>query len=136
VEYAEVDESNLCNYATRKLLRTVVSPWRQGESKEIELPATGRRKKPATGRSVTWMREIFNEWAIFTCTLPKGHKGLHEGNQKVMFSLLNTVTQEKTYTLKAQTTPPTPHYTDGMPEVEVNLEQVIPRDELPGETLE
>ena len=125
-----------CSFATKKLLRTVVSSWRQLETKTAS-PTPAGEKKAARGPHVTavWARDIYQAWEILTCSLPEGHKGAHQGSFQVVHSLLNTVTEEKTYSPKQKPQPPKPHYTDGMPEADIAAEFVIPPDQLPPETV-
>jgi hypothetical protein len=53
---------------------------------------------------------------------------------EIAYSLLNTITEEKIYTTGQEIEPPTPHYTDGIPLVEVAATEIIPPDKLPHET--
>jgi hypothetical protein len=84
---------------------------------------------------VVWTRDIYNEWEILTCFLPAGHTGNHQGNFRIVYTLLNTITEEKTYKPGEKVTPPAPHFTDGMPEVGIADEQVISISQLPTEDL-
>jgi hypothetical protein len=120
-----IDHESLCQFTARKLLRVVTSNWRQGEGTPV----------PKGSRTVVWTREIYNEWEILACFLPAGHSGNHQGNFRIVYTLLNTITEEKTYKPGEKVTPPAPHFTDGMPEVEVADEQVIPLSQLPTEEL-
>ena len=52
-----------------------------------------------------------------------------------MYTLLNTITEEKIYNPGQEFMPPSPHFTDGMPEVEITTDQVIPISQLPVEEL-
>jgi hypothetical protein len=129
-------EGSLCSFTGKKLLRTVVTSWRQMEVKNITLPPSGK-KTAATrpGFEITWARDIYNEWEILTCSLPEGHRGTHESSLQIAYSVLNTITEEKVYSRKQELTPPTPHFTDGMPELEMAADQVISPEQLPAETL-
>jgi len=129
-------ERSLCDFTGKKLLRTVVTSWRQMEVKNITLPPSGK-KTAATrpGFEITWARDIYNEWEILTCSLPGGHRGTHEGSLEIAYSVLNTITEEKVYSRKQELTLPTPHFTDGMPELEIAADQVISPEQLPAETL-
>jgi len=120
-----IDQDSMCSFTARKLLRVVTGPWIQGE----EPPATQE------SRVVVWTRAIYNEWEILTCFLPDGHTGSHQGNFRIVYTLLNTITEEKTYSPGEEVTPPAPHFTDGMPEAEITDEQVIPLSQLPTEDL-
>jgi hypothetical protein len=120
-----IDQDSLCNFTARKLLRVVTSSWQQGEGP----PATKR------SQAVVWTRNIYNEWEILTCFLPAGHTGNHQGNFRIVYTLLNTITEKKTYKPGEEVTPPEPHFTDGMPEVEITDDQVIPLSQLPTEDL-
>ena len=129
-------DGSLCNFTAKKLLRTVVASWRQMEIKNITLPPSGKKtgaNRP--GFEITWTRDIYNEWEILTCSLPGGHTGAHEGSRQIAYSVLNTVTEEKVYSRKQELTLPTPHFTDGMPEVEIAADQVISPEQLPAEAL-
>ena len=112
-----------CNYTARKLLRVVAGAWRQTKTKTQD------------GSVVVWARDTYNEWEILTCLLPTGHAGNHQGNFQIVYTLLNTITEEKAYEPGQKVSPPTPHFTDGMPEVEITSDQVIPSEQLPTETL-
>jgi hypothetical protein len=120
-----IDQESLCSFTARKLLRVVTGSWRQGEG------------PPATKGSqvVVWTRDIYNEWEILTCFLPAGHTGNHQGNFRIVYTLLNTITEKKTYSPGEKATPPEPHFTDGMPEVEIADDQVISISQLPTEDL-
>jgi hypothetical protein len=49
--------------------------------------------------------------------------------------MLNTITEEKAFSSGEEITPPEPHFTDGMPEVEIATDQVISLSQLPTEEL-
>lgn len=120
-----IDQDSLCSFTARKLLRVVTGTWRQGEG-----------LKAAKGSQVVvWTRDIYNEWEILTCFLPAGHTGNHQGNFRIVYTLLNTITEERAYSPGEKVTPPEPHFTDGMPEVEIADDQVIPLSQLPTEEL-
>ena len=70
-----------------------------------------------------------------TCFLPSGHPGNHQGNFRIVYTMLNTITEEKAYNPGEEVTPPEPHFTDGMPEVEIAADQVISLNQLPTEEL-
>jgi len=129
-------EGSLCSFTGKKLLRTVVTSWRQREVKNITLPPSGK-KTAATrpGFEIAWARDIYNEWEILACSLDEGHRGTHEGSLQIAYSALNTITEEKVYSRKQELAPPAPHFTDGMPEVEIAADQVISPEQLPAETL-
>jgi hypothetical protein len=129
-------ESQLCNHVSRKLLRTVTGQWRQANSSTTILPSEEHEKgktESKTGLVVTWARDIFHEWEILTCSLPTAHNGKHKGSSEVVYSLMNMTTEAKTYGPGIEINPPAPHITDGMPEVEIDEDQVIPVEQLPGE---
>ena len=123
---AVIDQDSLCSFKARKLLRVVTGSWHQGEE-----PQEASKK----GRVIVWTRDIYNEWEILNCFLPAGHTGNHQGNFRMVYTLLNTITEEKTYRRGEEITPPEPHFTDGMPEVEITEDQVIPLSHLPTEEL-
>ena len=122
---AVIDQDSLCSFTARKLLRVVTGSWRQGEGPQAV----------QDGQVVVWARDIYNEWEILTCFLPAGHAGNHQGNFRIVYTLLNTITEEKTYSPGGEVTPPKPHFTDGMPEVEIATDQVISISQLPTEDL-
>jgi len=129
-------EESLCPFTAKKLLRAVVTSWRQTEVKNITLPPGGKKAGAARpGFGITWTRDVYNEWEILTCSLPWGHKGTHEGSRQIGYSVLNTITERIVYGREQELTPPTPHFTDGMPELEIDADQVIPPQQLPAETL-
>lgn len=131
------EEGQACSFASKKLLRTIATNWKQGEIKASTAPPA-KKKTAATGpgRSVVWTREVYNEWEIFECSLPPDHKGAHHGNLKTVYSLLNTVTEEKIYGPKQRLTPPKSHFTSGLPDVEITSDQITPTDQLPTNTQE
>lgn len=120
-----VDAESMCNFRARKLLRVVTGKWMRSEAR------TGDKGK----QSVSWKRDVYNEWEILNCFLPAGHTGNHQGNFRIVYTLLNSMTEEKTYAPGEEITYPSPHFTDGIPEVEITEEQVIPLNELPTEEL-
>jgi hypothetical protein len=121
-----------CGSATKKLLRTVVTQWRNTNIKPITvIPGDKKSAALAGGRTVTWTRETYNEWELHICKLPAGHKGTHKGATEVAYSLLDTITEERNFGPKQPLKPPAPHYTDGMPEIDIPASQIIPPDQLP-----
>ena len=136
-EVTEKEEYELCNFASKKMLRTVTSQWHQVESKTIDLPATGKKATAgSTGLAVVWDRNIYQEWEIITCLLPDKHQGSHQGSVEIAYSLLNTITEKKIYGPRQKMRPPTPHFTNGMPQVDITDDQIITANDLPGETAE
>ena len=131
----EEEEEQLCEHVSKKLLRTITGSWRQSDSKTVELPSTGKEgSKGKNGLAVVWARDIYQEWEIQRCSLPRNHKGNHKGDIEIVYSLLNTVTEEKTYTARQKMLPPKSHFTDGMDQEEIPEDQIIPADELPQDT--
>ncbi|MGA7678242.1 MAG: Ig domain-containing protein [Dehalococcoidia bacterium] len=131
----EEEETTTCKFTSKKPLRTVVSNWRQVETKTTTLPSTGKKATEGmTGLAITWARDIYQEWEILSCWLPRGHKEPHEGSVEIAYSRLNSITEEKIYTPGQELDPPVPHYTDGMPLVEVAATEIVPPDKLPHET--
>ena len=131
----EEEETTTCNFTSKKPLRTVASNWRQLETRTTALPSTGKKAtEGTTGLAITWTRDIYQEWEILSCWLPRGHKEPHEGSVEIAYSRLNSITEEKIYTPGQELDPPVPHYTDGMPLVEVAATEIIPPDKLPPET--
>ena len=86
------------------------------------------------GLAINWKRDIYQEWEIMTCWLPAGHKEPHEGSVEIVYSLINTITEENIYAPGQELNPPKPHYTDNMPQVEVAASEVISPEKLPSET--
>ena len=126
---AQVEE---CGTTTKKLLRTVVSHWRNTNIKPIVvIPGDKKSAALAGGRTVTWAREKYNEWELHICKLPTGHKGIHKGSTEIVYSLIDTINEEINYGPKQPLKPPVPHYTDGMPELDIPASQIIPADNLP-----
>ena len=126
----------LCNNFAKKFIRTVVSPWQQSEMKTALLPESDKgRKKTEVGLTIVWAKSLYNEWQVSTCTLPQGHEGAHEGTKKLLYNLLNTVTEERTYGSNQPVTAPSPHFTDGMPEMPIDASLIVLADELTFETM-
>ncbi len=128
-------ETGTCSYTSKRALRVVTSNWRQVETRTAKVP-TGDKKKTEDmpGIAITWARDIFQEWEILSCWLPRGHREPHEGSVEIVYSLMNTVNEEKTYAPGQELEPPAPHYTDGMPQVDIAAREVVTSDKLPHET--
>jgi len=123
-----------CGNTTKKLLRTVVSHWRNTNIKPIEvIPGDKKTAALAGGRTVTWVREKYNEWELHICKLPVGHKGIHKGSTEIVYSLIGTLSEQINYGPKQPLKPPASHYTDGMPELDIPASQIIPPDQLPAD---
>ncbi len=121
-----------CGFATKKLLRTVVTQWKNTSIKPIIVtPGDKKSAALAGGRTVTWTRESYNEWELHVCKLPQGHKGTHKGSTEIVYSVLDSINEERNYGPKQPLKPPTPHYTDGMPEIDIAASQIIQSDQLP-----
>ena len=121
-----------CGVATKKLLRTVVSQWKNTSIKPIVVtPGDKKSAALAGGRTVIWTRESYNEWELHVCKLPLGHKGTHKGSTEIVYSVLDSINEERNYGPKQPLKPPTPHYTDGMPEIDIAASQIIQSDQLP-----
>jgi len=121
------EEALACGYTAKKLLRTVVGKWHKKEERIVPPPRKKAAEKGVTTLTL-WARDIYNEWEIFTCSLPPGHSGKHKGTSSVAYSLQDTVTEERTYTTKQRIVPPRPHFTDQLPRVDVAPSQVITSD--------
>jgi hypothetical protein len=135
-EVTPEEESATCSFTSKKPLRVVASNWRQGETRAAALPTPDEEAaESGAGLAIVWTRDVYQEWEILNCWLPKGHKQPHEGSVEIVYSLLNTITEEKIYSPKEKPTPPKPHYTDGMPQIEVAADEIIPPDKLPPETV-
>ena len=130
------DDQELCPYNAKKLLRTVTSKWKQLESSSVTLPPSGEGEtKESKGVLIVWAKYIFNEWEIHTCTLMPGHQGKHQGKTEVVYSLLNIIIEKKIYgPADKDLQPPSPHYTDNMPEMEISNDQIVSTDDLPLQT--
>ena len=133
---AQEMEDQFCRYSAKKLLRTVTSNWRQIESDTIALPSDSEEEiKDNSGILVIWARDIYHEWEIMNCSLPLNHEDNHQGATQIIYSLLNTITEKKVYSSSEEPQPPKPHFTDGMPQLEISDNQVLPSDALPQETI-
>ena len=121
-----------CGFTTKKLLRTVVVQWKNTSIKPIIVtPGDKKSAALAGGRTVTWTRESYNEWELHVCKLPMGHKGTHKGSTEIVYSVLDSINEERNYGPKQPLKPPSPHYTDGMPEIDIAASQIIQPDQLP-----
>lgn len=110
-----------CDYRKEELLRTVVSPWRKKEIGPVEIiPKSGGHSVAVY--TITWERDVANEYRIFQCTLKKGHTGPHHGIQSIEYRITQTVTEEKTYYNSNKEDPPE-HYTNSLPQVDIYGEQ-------------
>jgi len=131
-----IDQESLCSFTARKLLRVVTGNWRQVETETTpSAPGGEGPQAPQGSQVVVWARDIYNEWEILSCFLATGHTGNHQGNFRIVYTMLNTITEEKAYNPGEEVTPPEPHFTDGMPEVEIATDQVISLNQLPTEEL-
>ena len=121
-----------CGFTTKKLLRTVVTQWKNTSIKPIIVtPGDKKSAALAGGRTVTWTRNTYNEWELHICKLPLGHKGTHKGATEIVYSVLDTINEDRNYGPKQPLKPPVPHYTDGMPEIDIPTSQIISSDQLP-----
>ncbi len=128
------EETGNCNYASKRALRVVVSSWRQVGTKTAKVRSSKKTPEETPGIAITWARDVFQEWEILNCWLPRGHKEAHDGSVEIVYSLMNTVTEEKTYAPGEELEPPAPHYTEGMPQVDVASREVVAPEKLPPET--
>ncbi|MCJ7516077.1 MAG: Ig domain-containing protein [Dehalococcoidia bacterium] len=129
------EETATCNFTSKRALRVVVSNWRQVETRTAKLPKADKKTTEDTpGIAITWARDIFQEWEILSCWLPRGHKEPHEGSVEIVYSRMNTVNEEKVYAPGQELEPPAPHYTDGMPQVDITAREVVAPEKLPPET--
>jgi hypothetical protein len=127
------EETATCIFTSKKPLRRVASNWKQLESKTTPPSTDEKATEDTTGLAITWTRDIYQEWEIFNCWLPQGHEQPHEGSVEIVYSLINTITEESTYAPGQELVPPTPHYTDGMPQAEVTDTEIVSPDKLPSE---
>ena len=134
-EFTSDEEDEICSFTSKKPMRVLVGNWRQIETKATAPSVTDEEPAESdAGPTVVWTRDMYQEWEIFTCSLPNRHKEPHEGTLQIVYSLLNTITEEETYAPGEESVPPKQHYTDGMPAVEVDDDQVINPEHLPPET--
>jgi hypothetical protein len=124
-----------CGNSAKKLLRTVVTKWHQEESSTVTIPSSDPSKEPEIGLEVIWARDMYHEWDIVKCTLPVNHSGSHKGDSRIAYSLLNTVTIKSTFGSTQKVEPPSPHFTESMPEVELSDDQIVHAGDLPAETI-
>jgi hypothetical protein len=118
------EAASCCGYTAKKLLRTVVGRWHKKEEKIVPPSEEKEGGKGVTTLTI-WGRDIYNEWQVFTCSLPPGHSGKHKGTTTIAYSVQDSVTEERTYTTKQKIVPPRPHFTDELPRVDVVPSQVI-----------
>lgn len=124
--------SEECGFTTKKMMRSVVTQWKNTGIKPIVVtPGDKKSAALAGGRTVTWTRETYNEWELHVCKLQSGHKGTHKGSTEIVYSLLNAVTEDRNYGPKQPLKPPSPHFTDGMPEIDIAASQIVTPDQLP-----
>jgi hypothetical protein len=129
------EETTTCNFTSKRALRVVVSNWRQLETRTATLPTADKKTAESMpGIAIMWTRDIFQEWEILSCWLPRGHKEPHDGSVEIVYSRINTVTEERIYAPGQELEPPAPHYTDGMPQVDVASREVVAPEKLPPET--
>jgi len=127
---AEATEGTLlCNFTSKRLLRAVAGNWKQTGTRPAAAP--GEEPDESAAFVIAWARDIYQEWEVFNCSLPPSHKGTHEGETQTLYTLLNTISEERTYETGEEVIPPKPHYTDGMPQVDVSARQIVNPDELP-----
>jgi len=133
---APEEETTTCNFTSKRALRVVVSNWRQLETRTATLSKTADKKtaEGMPGIAIMWARDIFQEWEILSCWLPRGHKEPHDGSVEIIYSRMNTATEERIYAPGQDLEPPAPHYTDGMPQVDVAAREVVAPEKLPPET--
>ncbi|MGD0352398.1 MAG: putative Ig domain-containing protein [Dehalococcoidia bacterium] len=129
------EETTTCNFTSKRALRVVASNWRQVETRTAKLPTGGKKTaEDMPGIAIMWARDIFQEWEILSCWLPRGHKEPHEGSVEIVYSRMNTVNEEQIYAPGQELEPPAPHYTDGMPQVDIAAREVVAPEKLPPET--
>ena len=133
-ETTQEEEPTTCSFSSKKPLRTVASSWKQLETKTAPPSIGEEATEGTTGLTITWTRNIYQEWEIFNCWQPQGHPEPHEGSVEIVYSLINTITEESTYAAGQELQPPAPHYTDGMPLAEVADSEIVSADKLPHET--
>lgn len=134
-EAASEGESTACNYTSKRPLRVVSTNWKKVATKDAPPQPAEETAEGIAGPVVVWARDIYQEWEISTCWLPRGHEEKHDGPVQIVYSLINTVTEVKLYNPEQELTPPKPHYTDGMPQVDISAREIVPSDKLPPETI-
>ncbi len=130
-EVVKEDVSPRCGATTRKLQRTVTGRWRQVDSATVDI-AGENGEAGKVGIAITWARDVYHEWEIVNCSLPINHPGKHRGDTSLAYSLLNTITIKQNYSHDQPIAPPSPHFTDSMPEIDADTVEVVPEEELPG----
>jgi hypothetical protein len=130
-------EPRHCPYKAKKLLRTVAGGWKKSDADTVDLPATdGKNVKAGKALLIIWSRDIYYEWEVVTCELPSGHQGKHQGAKSRVYSLLNTVSEKKIYTPEDEKQqPPASHYSNGLPELDMSVEEIVAASELPLEII-
>ena len=130
------EDSTLCNFTSKRLLRPVSTNWKKVATKDTLLESGEKETEDGAGGTlVVWARDIYQEWEIVTCGLPRGHEGPHERSTvQTVYSLLNSITEVKMYKPEQELTPPKPHYTDSMPQIEVADYEIVTSDKLPPAT--
>ncbi len=135
-EVAPEEKGTTCRFTAKKPLRVAASNWRQAETRTVALPpADEKETEGEAGLAIVWARDIYQEWEILSCWLPRGHKEPHEGSVEIVYSRLNIVTEERIYRYGQEPKPPTPHYTDSMPQAQIATDELVTPDKLPPETM-
>ena len=132
-EVVPTQESATCDFATKRALRTVVTEWRRSESKATTSPTGDDKTRDAI--VIIWSRDVYQEWEIMRCLLQQGHTGQHEGALEIVYSFLNSLREERTYSVDEEPLPPKLHYTDGMPVVDLNQVEIVTPEKLPPTTV-
>ena len=130
------ENSTLCNFKSKRLLRPVATKWKKVATKDTLLESGGKEDGDGIGGTlVVWSRDIYQEWEIVTCELPRGHDESHDRSTiETVYSLLNGITEVKVYKPEQELMPPKPHYTDSMPQIEVESYEIVTSDKLPPAT--
>lgn len=103
-----------CPFVEKKLLRTVVGPWKKVSTTVRHI---AWRKTVVAWVDVVWARDIFNVFSVSHCTLLKGHGGAHKMGPAVEEKeKYGTITEKVTYGPGEAQVPPHPHSTDSLPE--------------------
>ncbi|HAV10563.1 MAG TPA: hypothetical protein DCX22_02975 [Dehalococcoidia bacterium] len=136
-EKSSTDEfGTLCNFKSKRLLRPVTTKWKKLATKDTLLESGGKETGDGiSGTLIVWARDIYQEWEIVTCELPLGHEGSHDRSIiETVYSLLNGITEVKVYKPEEELVPPKPHYTDSMPQIDVESCEIVTTDKLPPAT--
>jgi hypothetical protein len=134
---AEQSKSAAVIFTGKKLLRTVVGKWRQsGDSGEIPSAENSKPEEDAKKHTVTWERDIFHEWELIGNAQKTGDITAREDTINPVYTFVTTISVKSKYGEGQPAEPPSPHFTNEMPEVEVPPDRLVHPGKLPSETVE